>query len=219
MMLSFMLAGHTKFAPDRFFGLIKRTYRRTRVDTIECLARVVANSTTTGSNKSQLVRLSTGEIAVKFHNWSTYLQQFFTSLPGITSYHIFHVDNTIPNTIFVREFSSSPEKTMVVGRRSVSTDINTSLPDQILPIGLDLERQWYLYDKIRPFCSSNLSADLTCPKPLFPKESVSAAGPSHSTESPSTQQPHSVEVTRKRSCTVCKGHGHNKRSCPMNNRT
>ena len=35
--LSFMLAGHTKFAPDRFFGLIKKVYRRTRVDTMQCL--------------------------------------------------------------------------------------------------------------------------------------------------------------------------------------
>ena len=32
--LSFVLVGHTKFAPDRFFGLIKKRYRRSCVDTI-----------------------------------------------------------------------------------------------------------------------------------------------------------------------------------------
>ena len=32
--LSFLLAGHTKFAPDRHFGLVEKAYRRTRVDTI-----------------------------------------------------------------------------------------------------------------------------------------------------------------------------------------
>ena len=29
--LSFMLAGHTKFAPDRYFGLIKRKYKHSQV--------------------------------------------------------------------------------------------------------------------------------------------------------------------------------------------
>ena len=33
--LSFMLVGHTKFAPDRFFGLFKKTYRKSIVDTME----------------------------------------------------------------------------------------------------------------------------------------------------------------------------------------
>ena len=32
--LSFMLVGHTKFAPDRFFVLLKRLYRRSLVDTM-----------------------------------------------------------------------------------------------------------------------------------------------------------------------------------------
>ena len=71
--LSFMLAGHTKFTPDRFFGLIKRTYRRTIVDTIGCLSHVVANSTTTGCNKVHLVRLPAGEVNVQFHDWTRYL--------------------------------------------------------------------------------------------------------------------------------------------------
>lgn len=31
--LSFMLVGHTKFAPDRFFGLFKNLFRRSQVDT------------------------------------------------------------------------------------------------------------------------------------------------------------------------------------------
>ena len=31
--LSFMLPGHTKFAPDRFFGQVKKLYRRTPVST------------------------------------------------------------------------------------------------------------------------------------------------------------------------------------------
>ena len=42
--LSLMLASHTKFAPDCFFGLTKKTYRRTKVETMGCIARVIKSS-------------------------------------------------------------------------------------------------------------------------------------------------------------------------------
>ena len=51
--LSFMLAGHPKFAPDRHFGLIKKAYRRTRVDTIASIKCVVEISSACGANKAQ----------------------------------------------------------------------------------------------------------------------------------------------------------------------
>ena len=54
--LSFILAGHTKFSPDRHFGLIKKAYRRKRVDTIASIKRVVESSSTCGANKAQLIR-------------------------------------------------------------------------------------------------------------------------------------------------------------------
>ena len=39
--LSFMIPGHTKFSPDRFFGMIKRKYRHTKVDSLAQIAEVV----------------------------------------------------------------------------------------------------------------------------------------------------------------------------------
>ena len=53
--LSFMLPGHTKFAPDRHFGLIKKVYRTTRVDTMGCLKKVVLNSSHIGANQVQRI--------------------------------------------------------------------------------------------------------------------------------------------------------------------
>ena len=50
--LSLTLVGHTKFGPDRFFGLLKKRYRRSSVDTIVDIARVVNESTITGHNES-----------------------------------------------------------------------------------------------------------------------------------------------------------------------
>ena len=51
--LSFMLVGHTKFAQDRFFGLFKRLFRLSVVDTIEDIARVVMESSPSGKNLPQ----------------------------------------------------------------------------------------------------------------------------------------------------------------------
>ena len=203
--LSFMLPGHTKCAPDRHFGLIKKLYRRTRVDTMNCLARIVRDSSQVGGNISQLVATPDGETHVKFFDWSQFLSNHFKVIPGITSYHIFRFDNQFPGVVFVRKHSQSPEHSFQV----LKTHPNpTDHPQQIFPKGLDIERQWYLYEKIRQFCSCNLAADITCPKPTAPKphqepDPIAATA----TESP-------VRATKRHLCSVCKGSGHNKRSCP-----
>ena len=51
--LSFMLPGHTKFAPYRFLELIKRLYHQTAVSTLADLEQVVKNFTTGGQNLPQ----------------------------------------------------------------------------------------------------------------------------------------------------------------------
>ena len=53
--LSFMIAGHTKFSSDRFFGLIKKSYHQTSVSTVYDIETVV-NASTTGE---QNIALST----------------------------------------------------------------------------------------------------------------------------------------------------------------
>lgn len=166
--LSFMLAGHTKFAPDRFFGLIKKVYRRTRVDTMQCLVQVVQSSTVTKGNIAQPVRDATGKQLVKFFKWNDHLGNIFMPIQNVTKYHIFRVDHQHPGVVFLREFSESPEIAVNVLKTHNHSSFH-SLPVEIHPKGLDPQRQWYLYEKVRPFCSSTLAADLTCPKPLVPK--------------------------------------------------
>lgn len=51
--LSFLVVGHTKFAPDWCFGLVKRLYRRTKVGCLQDIAKVVDDSAI--CNVSQLV--------------------------------------------------------------------------------------------------------------------------------------------------------------------
>lgn len=103
---------------------------------------MVTNSVIGGSNKFQLMRHPAGETLVKCHDWTSYLQQIFNSLPGITAYHVFRVDSTVPSSIFVRKVSSSPEAMIDIGRNSTSADIKTTFSTEIVPTGLDLDRQW-----------------------------------------------------------------------------
>ena len=49
-----MLVGHTKFAPDRFFGLFKRLYRRSLVDTTTDIVCVMRESSSSGKNQPQI---------------------------------------------------------------------------------------------------------------------------------------------------------------------
>jgi hypothetical protein len=42
--LSFMVAGHTKFSCDRYFGLMEKKYRRFKIDTMHGITRIVSES-------------------------------------------------------------------------------------------------------------------------------------------------------------------------------
>ena len=51
--------------------------------------------------------------------------------------------------------------------RSPNTLPPAELPEELTPPGLDTERQWYLFDEVREFCSEK-GADITCPRPTVP---------------------------------------------------
>ena len=51
-----MLVRHTKFAPDHFFGLIKRECRCTPSYSINGIVKVVQSSTVAGGNTVQLTK-------------------------------------------------------------------------------------------------------------------------------------------------------------------
>lgn len=48
--LSFMIVGHTKFAPDGYFGLIRKRYRRSNIYTFDDLVQTVLDSSEGGHN-------------------------------------------------------------------------------------------------------------------------------------------------------------------------
>lgn len=117
--LNFMIPGHTKFTPDRFFGLIKRNYRRTNLSSLVEIAEVVRTSTAASNNKVYIIGDEQSPKPFHYYNWADFLASFCQTIPHITSYHHFRVDKDHPGIIFVREFADSKETRVTLGLPSI----------------------------------------------------------------------------------------------------
>ncbi|KAM9364293.1 uncharacterized protein KZ484_010563 isoform 2-T3 [Pholidichthys leucotaenia] len=165
--LNFLITGHTKFSPDWCFGLIKQKFRKTRVCSVGELADVVRLSTVTGVNIPQPTMDRNGKNIVKHYNWHQKLTETGRAVPDIKKYHHFRFCHTRPGVVFCKEYSDSDEvpETLLKDIHNLPTP---NLPPVIPPPGLPPARQWYLFEKIRQFCSEE-TMDVTCPKPAVSK--------------------------------------------------
>ena len=74
-----MIAGHTKFDPDRLFASIGSAYKVADVFTIEELNTICAQSTTTFVEDGENVL-----------TWRENLGKKYSNLPGVRKFHDFH---------------------------------------------------------------------------------------------------------------------------------
>ena len=205
--LSFMIAGHTKFSPDRFFGLIKKSYRQTSVSTLYDIEKVVNASTTGGQNSAiSTVDIQSGERNVHWYNWSDHLGDNFRSIPMISKYHHFRIDKTAPGVVMMREYVNTDETKFTIVKKTEVVLRADNLPSVVTPTGMSTERQLYLYEKIRRYCASERDANLTCPFPT-------------TVGSVQSQAATKVTTMSTRLCSHCRKPGHTKTvrgvlSCP-----
>lgn len=82
-----MPVGHTKFAPDWAFGLLKQTYRKTKVETMDDIASMIRGSAEV--NEAHVV--TEDNTSLKVYDWVSYLSGHFRPIDGITKYHFFRV--------------------------------------------------------------------------------------------------------------------------------
>ena len=197
-----MIAGHTKFGPDRFFGLIKK-YKHTFVSTLGEVQDVVRKSMLTGQNIPQLTKSMDGSRVVFWYDWKSFLNSMFKPIPKITTYHHFRFDRKSPGIVFVRELFGNPEVTIEI--LSQKTLDPQPMPDQMIPKGMNIIRRWYLFDEIARFCSSRETATITCPRPGVPKPSSNSTATSQSDGSTTAEK-----TRRKRACSHCHHEGHTK---------
>jgi hypothetical protein len=164
---NFMLAGHTKFGPDRNFGIVKFKYARTVVDCLEDLIACVEQSSRNGFNKAvATVDPVTKERVVTWSYWTEFLKGYFTDFRGLTQYHhfTFYPDGRLEAKLF----ADSPASHVKLQTASLHVAQAQMIEDKI-PAPLSAARQWYLFREIRDFCDKDANMDKVAPQPSVPE--------------------------------------------------
>ena len=160
---SFLLAGHTKFGPDRCFGILKKAYKLNHISSLYELATVVESSSTNGINKVQLVGTHNGKSVVPVYDWATYLGQYFKKMLNITKFHHFRFSRKELGVVYCKARIFGPEiKVNLLRKTNVLP--HSDLPPHIKLNGLDEDRKKYLFNEIRQFCKEG-TEDLVAPNP------------------------------------------------------
>lgn len=165
-----MLVGHTKFAPDRFFGQFKRQFRRATVDTMHdhpLLERTF--------QIQQLILLE--NVTVQYIVWLVIVS--WRLLPDHPQHYnvppFYYIERNIGKITCEESIEDSSEAQIALLKKGVivTSIFRTDLPTIVTPSGMDVQRRWYLYEQVRPFCHSNLhvhvAMDITCHKPIVSK--------------------------------------------------
>jgi len=139
--ISFLPVGHTKFAPDWCFGLLKQRFRRTKIGDLDDIANCVSISSTV--NVPQPIGSLDGTTFVHMYNWSEYFEEqtIKTALKGITQIMF---TSSFPVTVFVKSTSSGPERKINLFKTTSWAPSADQLPPLIVPMGLSAERKQYL---------------------------------------------------------------------------
>ena len=75
----------------------------------------------------------------------------------------------VPGVVHGKEYTNTEEsENNIMKRGQIQIEIDSeTLPDTIIPKGLDAARQWYLYDEIRPYCKNTFETLTSCCKPAI----------------------------------------------------
>ena len=116
---------------------------------LQAIAEVV--NTSAECNHAQLVSREDESTIVQTYDWTDFFAPRMKKIIGIKKLHHFRIESASPGCVFTKEQCDSTEVKHELLKAPWTPDIN-DLPAVIPPRGLIAERQWYLYDQIRPFC-------------------------------------------------------------------
>ena len=102
--ISFLLAGHTNFSPDWYFGLAKQKLRRSIIGCLDDLANAITNSA--APNITEVVGLEDGTVLVPTYDWVEFLGLHFRKNSQINKQHHFVFTTT---RVALKEFNDSEE--------------------------------------------------------------------------------------------------------------
>ena len=139
--------------PERRFGSLK-AIAQTVNDSADC-------------NFVQLVCDKSGATILPTYDWTDFFAPHLKKVASIKKYHHFQCDSSQPGVVFVKEHADTDKIALMKCTPPWLPDPN-DLPSLVPPKGLSAERQWYLYESIRPFCPDS-DKDTTCPLPDVPR--------------------------------------------------
>ena len=84
-------------------------------------------------------------------------------ITGIKKLHHFRFASASPRCVFTKEQCDSPDEKHNLMKALWNVD-DDGLPAVVPPCGLSVERQWYVYDQIGPFCPAEDMGSV-CPLP------------------------------------------------------
>jgi hypothetical protein len=165
--MSFLVVGHTKFSPDSHFGLLRKQYRNSSVYTYDQLANLIDQSIQSGCNHChRYSKIDNEQTGIVYRNWSDWLNNYFKTIPSITSYHHFIIDHEDKGSIILKKDMESSEEKINIIKVPYDFASKRVYPEGcLIPPGLSEERQWYLYDQIRQYIPNEDDKDKTCPRP------------------------------------------------------
>ena len=172
--ISFVVVGHTKFAPDWCFGLLKQN-RRTKIGSRTGLAVVV--NTSAVCKYSQLVTAEDGTTVLCTYYWTSFFVTLFRKITGIKKIHHFSFDSKCPGSVSMKEQCATSEEEISLLKSSWTPDPD-QLPQVVQPKGLPRQKL------VQQFCPSD-EMDKTCPLPTAPKP-TSRAGTTLAVSEPNT---------------------------------
>ena len=152
-----MLVGHTRCFVDGNFGLLKRFYRRSDIDTVQQLQEMVNNS-----SQNNVVQMYPWE----WRAWDKMLDGLFKPVKGIRRYQHFTFCDSQKGNVSVKSTCDGEENTVSILKKGVTVKEveEAQLPQIIQPGGMTRERRQYLFDKIREHVWPQFQ-DITCPPP------------------------------------------------------
>jgi len=167
---NFMLAGHTKFSPDRSFGLVKILYRKMVVDCQSDFISCVTESSPNGFNIAiPTVDPFTNQRNVTWSKWTSFLDQFHKQLPAVLKFH--HFSFLSNGSIEAKSFiNDKVDNIFNLEVQSLETP-DSAIIEDIIPEGMDAERQWYLCKDVCSFCADEKKKDEVAPMPNVPYKS------------------------------------------------
>ena len=166
----FLITGHTKFAPDWCFGLLKQKFCKEPVSSLKEMEATVRHSTLQDVNVPQVVGDEGGTVFVPTYDWQTFLVPFSKQVKGIKQYRHFFFSHEAMGVVMATTHAEGPTQILLVLVGDAGA-VPHAPPPQVQSPGLSAQRQWYLFKNICDFCTDD-TKDTMCSKPT-----VSEPGP------------------------------------------